>query len=193
MKPLHRLLLLAFAGLAFTAAPAAESFPLTDDFVAYMKSVTNPHDFGRRDGKFFPYSTLYGRRIGYGRPVDDAALYHAGETPAAAEQHLRRGLAATAAELATWLAREFPDRPFAALDRTQQELLVDHAHTEGVAQVNRAFAAAVLRADWDALLDGHLYVRGLGNWPDTIKNRAFGQRWIYGDKTKALRPLPRAG
>jgi len=184
-------LLVALASLAFVA-PArarAESFALTDDFVGYMKAVTNPHNFGLRDGRFFPYSTHYGRRIGYARPVADKALYRTGETPAESEAQLRTGLQATAEELTTWLAREFPGQIFPELTRTQQELLVDHAYTEGVPAMNRAFCIAVLQSDWDQLIDRCLYIRGLGNWPDTDRNFAFGRRYIYGETGTPLRPL----
>lgn len=184
-------LLVCCALLACLAATSvrAESFALTDEFVGYMKAVTNPHHFGRRDGRFFPYSTRYGRRIGYARPIADKTLYRVGETPAEAEAQLRAGLLATASELTTWLAREFPDRAFAALTRTQQELLVDHAYTESVPAMNRTFCNAVLQADWNQLIDECLYVRGLGHWPDTSRNYAFGRRYIYGETGTPLRPL----
>ncbi len=171
------------------ASARADSFAVTDDFLGYMKAVTNPHHFGLRDGRFFPYSTRYGRRIGYARPVTDKPLYRTGETPSEAEAQLRAGLLATASELTAWLAREFPGRTFADLTRTQQELLVDHAYTEGVPSMNRAFCAAVLQAAWDRLIDECLYVRGLGNWPDANRNFAFGRRYIYGETGTSLRPL----
>lgn len=184
-------LLVCIASLACVAAtPArAEAFTLTDDFVGYMKAVTNPHSFGLRDGRFFPYSTRYGRRIGYARPITEKTLYRTGETPAEAEAQLRAGLLATATELTAWLTREFPDQPFTELTHTQQELLIDHAYTEGVPAMNRAFCAAVLKADWNQLIDTCLYVRGLGNWPDTDRNSAFGRRYIYGETGTPLRPL----
>lgn len=186
MKALPLLLLtIAFGAVTLRADP----FELTDDFVAHMKASTNPHEFGLRDGRYYPYSTPYGRRIGYARPITDKALYRRGETPAEAEQHLRAGLATTARELESWLAQHHPEHAFATLTRTQQELLLGHAFTESLAGLSPAFVEAVLRADWDALLDGHLYVRSLGSWPDQIKNKAFGLRYIYGETGKPLRPL----
>jgi len=170
---------------------SATAFELTDSFIAYMKTVTNPHDFGLRDQRYFPYSTRYGRRIGFGRPVTDKSLYTHGESPAAADQELRLGLARTVDLLRTALTRSNPGTPFDGLDRRAQEILLDHAYTEGVGHLHPDFVEIVLRSDWDTLLDRHLYIRGLGNWPDTIKNRAFGLRWIYGSSPNTLRPLRR--
>ncbi len=181
-------LLLLLSILIGTGAHLA-AFEFTDRFVAHMKATTNPHGFGLRDQRYFPYSTRYGRRIGFGRPVTDTALYRRGETPAEAEQALRQGLSLTLVHLRTALARTHPTVVFDALDRRAQEILLDHAYTEGVEHLPPAFLDVVLQADWDRLLDQHLYIRGLGNWPDTIKNQAFGKRWIYGDPATVLRPL----
>lgn len=180
--------LLLLAALGLWAGPAA-AFQLSDSFIAHMKAVTNPHGFGLRDQRYFPYSTRYGRRIGFGRPITDQSLFARGESPAEAEQALRQGLTTTLEQLRTALARTHPRFPFDQLDRRAQEILLDHAFTEGVDHLPPAFLEAVVHADWARLLDQHLYVRGLGNWPDTTKNRAFGQRWIYGDPANILRSL----
>jgi hypothetical protein len=185
---MKRLMLACLVLLGAHALPAAPLAP-TDSFVTYMKAVTNPHGFGLREGRYYPYSTRYGRRIGYARPAEDKALYARGETPAEAEHHLREGLAATLKSLEPWLARTYPSQPFSSLDPRAQEILLDRAFTGGVENLPPAFCEAVFRADWDTLLDRHLYVRGPGGWPDTTQNRAFAFRWIYGETGAPLRPL----
>jgi hypothetical protein len=182
---LPSLLLLA----CLAASARAEPFELTSDFVAYLKSVLNPFDFGQRaDGRFYPYSTRYGRRIGYGLPVTNKTLYAAGQTKAEAEAHLRTGLLATVPKLEAHLAAQFPATPWSSLPRAAQEVLLDHAFTEGVEKLSPALCAAVLRGDWRAVIDGHLYVRAPDGWPDYVKNAAFGRRWIYGPASSQLAP-----
>jgi hypothetical protein len=182
---LPRLLLLACLAASARAAP----FELTDDFVAYMKSVLNPFEFGQRaDGRLYPYSTRYGRRVGYGLPVTDKSLFARGQTKAEAEDQLRAGLLATVPRLEAHLAAHFPATPWRSLPRPAQEVLLDHAFTEGVAQLPAALCAAVLRGDWPAVIHGHLYVRAADGWPDYVKNAAFGRRWIYGPASSQLAP-----
>ncbi|MDI1248297.1 MAG: hypothetical protein PSV13_05380 [Lacunisphaera sp.] len=185
LKRLFILLLLVAGGSPLSAT----DFEISGEFLAYMKAVTNPHDFGRKDGRYHPYSTRYGRRIGYARAVTDKSLYTRGETRAEAEQHLRHALSTTALALEAWLARKHPDSPLDSLDPRAREILVDRAFTDGVENLPPAFCAAVLRADWATLLDEHLYVRAPEGWPDTTQNHAFGLRWIYGETGTPLRPL----
>lgn len=191
LAPLRLTLLIALAMSAAVRA-GAESSVLTDDFVGYMKSVLNPFEFGRRnDGRFYPYSTRYGRRIGYGLPVSDKALFTGGQTKSEAEIQLRAKLSATVPELAAHLAKRHPAQPFASLPRVAQEVLLDYAFTEGVAHLPDALSDAVMRGDWRAVIDGHLYVRAPDGWPDYVKNAAFGRRWIYGAPDAALGSLPK--
>src|SRR4051812_27107864 len=53
----HALFIL-FALAISTPRCSAESFSITDDYFAYLKQTTNPHDFGLKpDERFYPYST----------------------------------------------------------------------------------------------------------------------------------------
>jgi hypothetical protein len=64
--------------------------PLNDELVAYIQRAANGDNFGlRADGRFYPYSTPQGRRIGWRQPVWDKALFATGCTRAEAEQRLR--------------------------------------------------------------------------------------------------------
>ena len=189
---LAKLRFVFLVALTITSADraGAEPFELTDGFVGYMKSVLNPFDFGRRDdGRFYPYSTRYGRRVGYGLPVADKTLYTRGQTKAEAEAMLRAELMATVPKLAAHLAKKFPTQPFASLPRAAQEVLLDHAFTEGIGRLPDALSAAVIRGDWRTVIDEHLYVRAPDGWPDYVKNAAFGRHWIYGEPGIALVPL----
>lgn len=179
MRPLTFILMMLVGS---AVAEGAEPATVTDDFVAYMKSVLNPFDFGlREDGRFYPYSTRYGRRIGYGRAVEDRGLFARGETKMEAEAKLRAGLQALEPPLAAQVARRHPETAWAALPRTAREILLDHAYTEGVDRLPDELVTAVVRGDWQTMLDRHLYVRAPDGWPDYVKNAAFGRRWIYGE------------
>ena len=106
------LLSLATASAGFASDP----FAITDDFVAYLKQETNPHDFGLRpDGRFYPYSTPRGRRIGYYFTVWDKALYAQGCTKQEAEDRLRGQAQEALASLIRYIAKTYPDHPFATL------------------------------------------------------------------------------
>jgi hypothetical protein len=177
MNALRWLLLLC---LLPATGRAAESFELTEDFVGYMKSVLNPFEFGlRQDGRFYPYSTRDGRRVGYGLPVLDKALFAEGQTKAEAEAALRAALLATVPRLVAELVKRHPEQPFGTLPRGTQEVLLDQAFTEGVERLPAQLVAAALRGDWRTVIERHLYVRGRDGWPDYVKNAAFGRRWIY--------------
>ena len=179
-------ILIAFLALAVSGV--AEPATVTDNFVAYMKSVLNPFDFGlREDGRFYPYSTRSGRRIGYGLVVEDRALFARGETKAEAEVKLRAGLQALGPKIAVHVEQRHPGVAWAALPQTAREILLDHAYTEGVERLPDELVAAVVRGDWRTMLGRHLYVRAPDGWPDYVKNAAFGRRWIYGEA--ALVPL----
>lgn len=185
-----RLTLILIALVVSTAAGGAEPKTVTDDFVAYMKSVLNPFDFGlREDERLYPYSTRYGRRIGYGRAIEDRGVFARGETKAEAEAKLRTGLQALEPKLAAHVARRHPGVAWATLPQTAREILLDHAYTEGMDRLPDELLAAVVRGDWQTMLDRHLYVRAPDGWPDYVKNAAFGRRWIYG--AAALVPLQR--
>jgi hypothetical protein len=167
---------------------AAGPFTMTDDFVAYLKETTNPHEFGlRADGRFYPYSTPLGRRIGYAVPVTDKRLYSRGCTKAEAEAQLRARAEDALGELTRHMAREFPARPFNTLSRKSQEILLDHAFSEGAGNIRLEFYEAVMNENWDRLFDSFMYIRWIEKgWPDTRKNKPFTDRWL--DPQRRLRP-----
>lgn len=149
----------------------APQIAIRDDFLDYLQKGTNPKQLGLRSGHFYPYSTPAGRRIGYGQPVWDKALFEKGCTPEEAEQHLRAEITRARAELARAVAN------FESLDARQQETLIDFALSEGADKLKDAFLKAVLARDWNRLLSEHLYVRNSGPAPDHARNKAFAQRW----------------
>ena len=172
------------------AAPAlrAEPFTLTGDFLAYLKTATNPHQFGLKpDGRFYPYSTARGRRIGYDRPLLDKALYQRGCTQAEAEAQLRADAAQAVTELTRRLAQVQPTPDFDALSRKSQEMLVDFALSEGATNIPPALCDAVIKEDWNRLFNDFIYIRWVEKgWPDTARNKAFADRWL--DPKARLRP-----
>lgn len=175
--------LMMSAVLACAEEPA--SFAISDQFVAYIKSGANPCEFGLKDGRFYPYSTPDGRRIGYRQAVADKAWYRQGWPKADAESQLRAELKTSLAELRAMLAKKYPAVMFDRLPHASQEILLDFAYTQGVDRLSDEFCQAVLHADWNKLIDSFLYIRTRAGWPDNIRNLAFATRWIYSGE---LRP-----
>lgn len=187
------LLLALFTGVGGMAAPRAQAAPyeLTESFVLFLIEGRNAHtavaarkvsvmNLGMRaDGRFYPYSTPQGRRIGYELPLESVFDHTRGITRAEADARLRAAVLATAAELATRLPQLFPGRTFEQLDLAGQEMLVDHALSEGVDHLPAAFVEAVYAPDRVARLgaDG-LHLRWWGGMMQILKNRAFGYRWL---------------
>jgi len=173
-------------------AVAAEPFVITDEFLAYLKTATNPHEFGLKpDGRFYPYSTPRGRRIGYDRPVLDIVLYRRGCTRAEAETQLRTDATKALADLTRYLVRTHPTPAFSALSRKSQEMLLDFAlsEAEGATNIAPAFYDAVMKEDWNRLFNEFIYIRWVEKgWPDTTRNKAFADRWL--DPKTRLRPGP---
>lgn len=170
--------LLMAAGLRGDSAPAGPSV-ITDDFVQYMKRVTNPHEFGLRADRFYPYSTPFGRRIGYRQAVTDKAWHRAGWAKQDAEQRLRDDLRVTEVQLRTCLAKEHPRHPYDKLSTKAREVLLDRAYTDGAANLPDDFRRAVLEEDWTTLVEQGLYLRSRESWPDILANNAFAARWVY--------------
>jgi hypothetical protein len=160
--------------------PAAQppgSVPLTDGFVDYIKAAANPDNHGlRADDRFYPYSAPQGRRIGYRQPIADKKLYRDGWSAADAERALREQLQAVAAELGVRLRGEL-SQDFEGLPRASREILLDFGLTEGVARLQPEFFATVVRLDWQRILDPDCYARYEADWPDSIRNKAFYERW----------------
>ncbi|MCX7008595.1 MAG: hypothetical protein NTY53_15310 [Kiritimatiellaeota bacterium] len=174
------------AALLAASCCAAEPFAITDEFVAYIQQGANPLAFGLgKDGRFKPYSTSVGRRIGWRQPVADKQWFAKGLAKADAEKLLHADLDRALVEARKLVA----EQKFDALPRAAQEMLVDFVHSEGATNVSPAFTAAVLAGDWPKLIKQHLYVRWLGPSPDNFRNKAFADRWIYSEK---LIPLPAA-
>ncbi len=157
--------------------PPAEEFRVDADLFEYFKTAANPKNLGLRNGRFFPYSTPLGRRIAWGLPVWDKALFEKGCTPAEAEARLRAELALSGADLKRVLAARQPAVVFEKLDRRQHETLLDFALTGGAARISGALLDAVLAGDWSRMVRDHLYVRYAGPAPDHARNKAFAQRW----------------
>ncbi|HEY3900710.1 MAG TPA: hypothetical protein VGM54_19025 [Chthoniobacter sp.] len=151
---------------------------VSDDFITYIEAAANGNEFGRRaDGRFYPYSTPQGRRIGWRQVVWDDALFANGCSRETAEEQLRLELRRTLGDLKGALAARRPAVDFDTLDRRQQETLLDFAHSEGVNGVREEFISAVLAAHWQSLVQNHWYVRYTGHVPDHARNKAFAQRW----------------
>ena len=181
------LLLLLVANCARAAEPI---FTVTDEFVQYIESATNPESFGLgKDGRFRPYSTPVGRCIGYRQAVWDESLYAQGCAKADAVKRLREDLQRTLEQVKSFMATNTPPRAFGSLSPESQEILVDFASSEGVSALKPELVATVADRDWQRLLDGMLYVRKFGSSLDNIRNRAFAQRWI---ETGRLAVVPQA-
>ena len=189
---LRSALIFTFICFAFADIRAAEpAFTITDEFVRYIESATNPEAFGLgKDGRFRPYSTPLGRRIGYRQAVWDEALYTQGCSKADAEKRLREELQRTLAQVKEFVATNQPAYVFDRLSPDRQEILVDIASSEGVAGLKPELLAAVAGRDWQRLLDGMLYIRKFGSTLDNIHNRAFAQRWIESGRLVSAKPTP---
>lgn len=154
----------------------AESF--SDDFVGYLKHAANVGSFGLRDdGRFYPYSTPLGRRIGWRFSVWDDHLYADGLSVAEAEARLRADLRRVQAGLSQRLGQRRPAVEWRTLDRRRRETLLDFGFSEGVDRLNAELVESVLAADWETMVAKHLYVRYLGHAPDHARNKAFAERW----------------
>lgn len=176
--------------LGANAVRAAE-FVLTDDFVRHLIEGRNAYaevaarkvtvmNLGlRADGKFYPYSTPAGRRIGYELSLESVYDHTRGITRAEAEARLRAAALAAATRLVTWIPEHYSGRTFEQLDAAGQEMLVDYALSEGVEKLPPAFVDAVYQPDRVARLgaDG-LHLRWWGGMMQILKNRAFGYRWL---------------
>ena len=107
----HIVAILAVLLLAPLPRLRAAGDALRDGFVDYIKAAANPDNHGlRADGRFYPYSSPQGRRIGYRQPIADKKLYREGWSAADAERALREQLQAVAAELRVRLRGELKSR-----------------------------------------------------------------------------------
>lgn len=166
-----------FPSLASPAQVAASisTPPLSDEFVGYLKQAANRDNYGLRQGRYYPYSTPQGRRIGWRQPIWSDELFAKGCSPAEAETQLRAELAQVQAKLVHELGTRQPAVDFAMLDQRQRETLLDLAFTEGA--LSPALIEVVLARDWGRMEREHLYVRYAGHAPDHVRNKAFATRW----------------
>lgn len=182
----------ALAGVLWVGVSAcAADFTLTEDFVRHLIEGRNAYtevparkvsvmNLGlRADGKFHPYATPAGRRIGYELPLESVYDYTRGLTRAEADARLRAAVRAVAAQLSTWIPQTYPGRTLEQLDAAGQEMLIDYALSEGVANLPPAFVEAIYQPDRVARLGaGGLHLRWWGGMMQILKNRAFGYRWL---------------
>jgi hypothetical protein len=173
----HIVAILAVLLLAPLPRLRAAGDALRDGFVDYIKAAANPDNHGlRADGRFYPYSAPQGRRIGYRQPIADKKLYRDGWSAADAERALREQLQAVAAEWRVLLRGEL-NQDFDRLPRASREILLDFGLTEGAARLKPEFVAAVVRLDWQRILSPDFYARYEADWPDSVRNKAFYERW----------------
>jgi hypothetical protein len=169
--------------LLLAARPVvAGDWVLTTSFTDYVKQVNNPpttYDFGLTGGKYYPYSTPYGRRIGYGLIPQGTADYTNGITPAIAESRLNTELNSVASTLSSYIPTNYPGKTFEALSSDLQEVLVDYGFTEGVTNISAGLFNAVYAPDaWNRIAYDMVYVRKQGGLLQHLKNRAFIARWL---------------
>ena len=46
-----------------------------------------------------------------------------------------------------------------------------------MARLKPEFVAAVVRLDWKRILNPDFYARYEADWPDSVRNKAFYERW----------------
>jgi hypothetical protein len=166
--------------------PSKNKFVVTDEFVDYIKSRTNPYEWGLHDdGRFYPYSPPGGRMIGYRQVVTDEKYYSQGWPKEEAEKQLRKDLEKNVEQLRSHLNKKYPKHPFDTLSNKSQQILLDFAHSEGVENLEAEFFQTVIDQDWQKFYDSDMYLRWKEkSWPDIIVNRAFANRWISPETRK---------
>lgn len=159
------------------SASVQEEAGVSDEFVEHIKAAANPELHGvREDGRFYPYSSPQGRRIGYRLEVADKSLRAKGWSTAEADQALRDALASATNDLRERMRQEFKCN-FDQLPQASREILIDFGFTEGVGAVRAEFIKAVLELNWRRILKPQFYVRYEADWPDSVRNKAFYERW----------------
>jgi len=150
-----------------------------------------PYNFGMVDGKYYPYSTPVGRRIGFCLPVPtatEAADYANGITTTEADQRLTAAVNGAAAALNTYLGQSV----WEGLDINCQEMLVDFAISQGLsadgsfdlskiptAFLNTVLSNPTLTAVRAPLAATVCYERRFdGGLLNILKNRQFAYRFM---------------
>jgi hypothetical protein len=147
------------------------------EFIDYIKKLSNSEVFGLRDdGRFYPYSSPDGRKIGYGQPVFDNRFYAHGWPVEAAEKKLIEDLRATIEKLRR-VVQDRTGRDFDRLNPASREILLDFGYTEGADLLSDRLIQAAVSLDWETLLSPEVYVRYQADWPDSSRNKAYFDRW----------------
>lgn len=171
-KTLVAFLVLFWSLLLFTGVALAEE-PFND----YLRRSANPNNLGlREDGRFYPYASPVGRRIGFRQEVTDKKLYRDGWSKEEALENFNRQIAQVENAWREKLSAEY-GRSFDELPAESRELLVDFGVSEGIDKVKPEFIQAALDLDWKRLLDPNIYVRYELAWPNTERNKAYYDRW----------------
>jgi len=151
--------------------------PADEPFDAYLRRAANPDNLGlREDGRFYPYASPVGRRIGYRQEVADKNLYRDGWSREEAQASFSRQIEQVESEWRQKLPANY-GKNFDELPAESRELLVDFGLSEGVDKVKPDFIKAALDLDWKSLLDPNIYVRYEVVWPHTERNKPFYDRW----------------
>jgi len=182
MKPSRNLRLGAAAliGIFFLTVLAfsqpTKELPVSAEFMEYMKAAANPakHGLGK-NGRFYPYLTSQGYRIGYRQILPDKALHARGWSVEEADTALIVQLKGIESELRRKLQQEVKN--FDEMPPASREILLDYGFTEGVARLKPEWIQAVTQLDWERILNPDFYVRYDLDWPDTARNKAFFSRW----------------
>jgi hypothetical protein len=176
MVPPRQLLLAGCCWLLSTVA-ALPADAAAEPFIDYLQRAANPDNLGlRADGRFYPYASPDGRRIGYRQIVADKKLFRDGWSQEEARQGLLRQIAEVENDWRKRLSSEFK-RNFDELPMESREILVDFGVSEGVAKVKPELIRAALELDWKHILDPAVYVRYEAVWPLTERNKPFYERW----------------
>jgi hypothetical protein len=169
--------------LAVVTAVGQDIFP-NQDFVNYMKSASNTHNFGLgEDGRFYPYTNFDGRLIAYGFPVQDKSWYKSGLSVEDANSMLNEKIRFTEQELKEHFRKNLPAIFYEKLSNDSREILIDFAFTEGVDGLSKEFIKLAAAEDWDKLIKNDLLIRHNRVSARTDLNRLFSKRWDLWQKS----------
>lgn len=154
----------------------ADQLPISPEFTQYIKAAANPAKHGQgKDGRFYPYPTPQGYRIGYRQAVPDKSLHMRGWSAEEADAALVQQLKSVESELRQRLLKDGVN--FDQMQPACREILLDYGFTEGVAKLKPEWIQAVTQLDWVRILNPDFYVRYDADWPDSVRNKAFFERW----------------
>jgi hypothetical protein len=145
-------------------------------FIKYLRQSANPTSLGFRDGRYYPYSSPKGRRIGPDLVVWNKAHFAIGCTDGDIERQLVAKVYHADRTLRSLIAERTPDLSVEHLTTQQWEMLLDFAVSQWPDPINDDLLNAVLAGDWTAVFRNHLYIRYNGPAPDHARNLAFVKR-----------------